>query len=120
MLRSIEPEVDLNILTQWLNDVECLRGFTHKPPTPASKGNAKKMLENFTSKQEQNPVFIICERPVDGESPTASQPGDDYYIKDGKARYPAVGLLSIGSPDGMHVATRIGRLGIALDQAHQG
>jgi hypothetical protein len=115
MLRSIEPEADLNMWTQWLNDVDYVRAIYLDPPTPSSKTNAKKALESFVADQSTRQFFVICKRPSAEDQPKNLEPGADLFLKDGSPRYPGVGILSLG-----RVNTRVARLGIALSRDYQG
>ena len=45
---------------------------------------------------------------------------DDYFVEGGMARYPAVGLLSIGNTRGYSSLNRCVTLGIILDEGHRG
>ena len=120
MLRAIDPEADTKVLTQWLNDTNYLQAISLSPPLPSSNAGVKKFLEKIEKREGHMPCFAICEMPEASEAPSSLAVDDNYFVKDGKPRYPLIGLLSIGSPDELHYSTRIGRFGIALDRAHQG
>jgi hypothetical protein len=119
MLRPIEPEADLNLWTQWSNDIDHLGAMSLDPPVPSSKAGAKKVLESLASRPGPQSFLVICEKPTHEESPALLDQHDDYFVKDGKARYPCVGLLNIGNPDGINPSTRIAHFGVALDRKHQ-
>lgn len=72
------------------------------------------------SKPDDLPCFVVCEKPVAG-GPETLTPGDDYFLeKDGKARYPMIGVLNVHArPRFSFVNSTVG-LGIALDRAHRG
>ncbi len=114
MLRAIEPEVDSKVLTQWMNDIEYLEAIHPTPPKTMTKDGVKHFLESL-SKQDI-PMMVVCERPKDEDHPSTLEPHDDYYVKDGTARYPWIGLFNIGEA---RPAPRAVRFGIAMDRAHQ-
>ncbi len=120
MIRSFDPDTDLNLMTQWLNDVEIMSAISLHPPVACSKADAKKFMEKIVQKESKLPFFLVCEKPTPGTDPASLGKHEDLFSKDGTARYPFFGILNMGSPDEMHFATRVVRWGIAFDRDHQG
>lgn len=120
MLRNIDSEADWKYLLQMMNNVDSLWAMTPTPPVPASRDQAKKLLEKLSSKDSKLPFLIICDRPTEGEGPDSLTVEDDLFLKDGKARYPAVGILNVGNAGEDNIATKVASLGIALSKDHQG
>ncbi|KAK5175042.1 uncharacterized protein LTR77_000178 [Saxophila tyrrhenica] len=120
MLRAFEPEADTNLFTQWLNDVEILSAISLHPPVPSSKASVKKFIEQVSQKESASglPFFVVCEKPPPENGPVSLAKHDDYFSKDGTARYPTIGVFVLSSQDNMHFATRTARFGIALDKEH--
>lgn len=120
MLRTIEPDADLNLWVQWLNDVEYLGAIMLSPPVPSSKASAKKFLEGMVDRDNKFPCLVICERPAPGNHPSTLSQNDDYFTDSGRTRYPPIGLLNIGPVGNFSPASRVVQFGIALDREHQG
>lgn len=121
MLRTIEPDADLNQWTAWLNDAEYLAAISLSPPVPTTKANAKAMLDGQLSRDKSFPCLVICEKPLDGKEPAALGKHESYFTDpSGHARYPFIGLLNIKMGDTYGPATRVVNFGIAFDREHQG
>jgi hypothetical protein len=122
MLRAIDPEVDNATWLQWTNNVQSINAVTNIGPHPWSREKSKALLENRAKKEDALPWFIICERPAPGNEPASVLgPNDDYFkTADGKARYPAIGMLTLSKMGGAIDVNRTVSFGIMFDQAHQG
>jgi hypothetical protein len=122
MLRAVDPEVDNATWLQWTNNVQSINAVTNIGPHPWSREKSKALLENRAKKEDALPWFIICERPaVENEPASILGQGDDYFkTADGKARYPAIGLLTMEKMGGAIDVNRIVAFGIMFDKEHQG
>ena len=119
MLRNIDPEADSKVVLQWLNSVDFVHALTLDAPLPSSRDKAKKFIEKMADKEDKLPLFIICERPEDGDEPATQEVDDDYFVKDGKSRYPCIGMLHVGFDPGYSSFNRVAAFGIFLDKGHR-
>lgn len=121
MLRNIDPEADTKLLLQWMNGTQ--EGIELGPPGPSlpkSRANGKKAIEQLADKEDKLPFFMVCEKPNPESMPKNLDVNDDYFVEGGSARYPAIGLLSIGNTRGYSSLNRCVTLGIILDGGHRG
>jgi hypothetical protein len=122
MLRALDPEVDNAIWLQWTNALPYMNALTVLGPQPWSREKSKQVLEGRAKDKDALPWLMICEKPADeGGLPSALGPNDDYFrTADGKARYPAIGMINLDKVGGAADATRTVTFGIMLDEKHQG
>lgn len=118
LLRPFDAEADINVRTQWMNDPDLLRAMQLDAQKPAMREKVKKFLESAASREL--PRFIIAERPPDADLPSKLEPTDDYFMKDGKPRYPQIGVLAFNVLGALSVTNRECFLGIAFAKAYQG
>jgi RimJ/RimL family protein N-acetyltransferase len=122
MLRCIDPEADNAIWLQWTNDVDSMNAISLQGTQPWSREKSKQVLETRTKDKDALPWFMICERPtVENEPASVLGPNDDYFrTADGKARYPAIGMLTMDRTGPAQDVNRTVGFGILFNKKHQG
>lgn len=122
MLRGLDPEVDNAIWLQWTNAVESLNALSIQGPQPWSRERSKQSLETRVKDNDALPWFIICKKPAfEDNCSLALGPNDDYFrTADGKARFPAIGILSLDKAGKAANINRIVSFGILFSKEHQG
>lgn len=120
LLRAFDMDSDMNVRTQWLNDPEMMRAMQLDAARPIMKEKVKKFFEMAATREL--PRFIIALRPDDDQDlPANLEANDDYFIKDGKARYPQVGVLAFNTHSGsVSITNRDCFMGIAFSKEYQG
>jgi len=116
MLRAIDQDTDSKVMQQWLNDVDFQWACSPTPAVPNNRGMVKQFIEKAADNANRLSFFMICEKPNDDARPECLGADDDYFGKEGKARYPAIGIFNVGRDP---VSLRTARFGIALDKQHQ-
>lgn len=119
LLRPFDVEADLNTRVQWMNDPDFYRSIAMQPPKPFMRDGIKKFFESCTS--AELPRFVVALRPPDEDLPNRLDPSDNYFIKDGKARYPMIGVLAFNpGPGGVSPTARECYMGIHFAKPSQG
>ncbi|KAG9694517.1 acyl-CoA N-acyltransferase, partial [Aureobasidium melanogenum] len=122
MLRGLDPEVDNAIWLQWTNTVESLNALSIQGPQPWTRERSKQFLETRVKDVDALPWFIICEKPaLEDECSVVLGPNDDCFrTTDGKARYPAIGILALDKVGKAANVNRIVSFGILFTKDYQG
>lgn len=81
--------------------------------------NAKKFIEAINGRTNGVPSFVLCLKPKQG-GPEELGPDDDLFMKDGKARYPMIGMLNLGGSPSMSYVNRVMAFGINFVKEYQG
>ncbi|KAF2161850.1 hypothetical protein M409DRAFT_27906 [Zasmidium cellare ATCC 36951] len=117
MLRAFDLRADEKVVAQMFNDVETMWALSAEVPR-ADQYNAKKFIEGIAARTNGVPSFVICLKPEQGLDSLG--PDDDLFVKDGKARYPMIGMLNLGGSPQMSYVNRVMRFGINFTKEHQG
>ena len=91
--------------------------MTMDAPRPTNRDQVKKMLEKIMDKDDGLPCFGVCEKPAD--DPETLDTHDDLFLKDGKSRYPLIGVLHFYATPFKFVHSST-QFGIMFDKKHQG
>ncbi|KAK4507498.1 hypothetical protein PRZ48_001233 [Zasmidium cellare] len=112
MLRAFDLRADEKVVAQMFNVMGA------EVPR-ADQYDAKKFIESVKARTNGVPSWVISLKPAKEESPESLGPDDDLFIKDGKVRYPMIGMLNLGGSPQMSYVNRIMRFGINFTKEHQ-
>lgn len=84
----------------------------------ADQYKAKQFIESINNRTNGVPSFVISLKPEEG--PEQLGPDDDLFIKDGKSRYPMIGMLNLGGSPSMSFVNRVMGFGINFTKDYQG
>lgn len=119
MLRAPDVDADFNTFMHWQSDLDFRRAIVREVPLPTTRLGLKAILEADLKDSPLLPFLVVCERPAEGTGLDSLGPGDDPFIKDGKARYPLIGFVTLrGRPASL--ANRNVKIGLAFLKEHQG
>lgn len=120
MFRNWDPAADTNFILTFITNDPWMAWTGAEAPRPSSQEAAEAAAKNWAGRGDGLPALVICERPA--ETPQESLSGEDnlFVTKEGKSRYPAIGMLNFFAPEGFQFTDRVCKLGIMLEPKHRG